>query len=406
MAKKLGRSKGAKTKGYFYRAGRGWYTKIDGKFEPLHDEHGERLREKETDARTLKEAFRRSIRAEPKVPESAATPSPEGDAQVGEVCAKYLADLKAQAGEIGPHPKGMAKTYRDRGQTLFDFCYGLPGEFFCDGDVQKREAKGNAEAKRIHDGFGHLLCSELTQAHVDDWLNAHAWEGGRRTRIQALKRALNFGVERKMISVSPLRGMKVPRTVSRVTYLTPEQETAIVVVGTPEFRIALKVCIRTGARFGSEFAALESRHVRDHGSRMEWVFKPSEHKTGRMTGRQRTILVTDPEILEIIRKQMKEHPSGPLFRSASGEPWNRRMLSQNFRRAKARLSKKGISLDTDACMYSCRHTFAKRVLEGYWTGKPTSIKTLARLMGNTVQVCIAHYLQFSEADNEMLWDAV
>ena len=43
------------------------------------------------------------------------------------------------------------------------------------------------------------------------------------------------------------------------------------------------------------------------------------------------------------------------------------------------------------------------VLEGYWSGKPTSINSLARLMGNSVQVCIDHYLQFSEADNEMLW---
>ena len=80
------------------------------------------------------------------------------------------------------------------------------------------------------------------------------------------------------------------------------------------------------------------------------------------------------------------------------------MLSQNFRRAKARIKKKGVNLDPDACMYTCRHTYAKRTLEGFWTGKLTSIKTLARLMGNTVQVCIDHYLQFSEADTEGLWE--
>ena len=66
---------------------------------------------------------------------------------------------------------------------------------------------------------------------------------------------------------------------------------------------------------------------------------------------------------------------------------------------------KGITLDSDACMYSCRHTYAKRTLEGYWTGKPTSIHTLARLMGNSVKVCMDHYLQWSAADNEMLWGA-
>ena len=86
----------------------------------------------------------------------------------------------------------------------------------------------------------------------------------------------------------------------------------------------------------------------------------------------------------------------------NGEPWTRKMLSQNFRRAKAKLKD---PLDDDACMYSCRHTYAKRVLEGFWTGRPASINSLARLMGNTVKVCIDHYLLFSEADNEMLWGA-
>jgi len=31
---------------------------------------------------------------------------------------------------------------------------------------------------------------------------------------------------------------------------------------------------------------------------------------------------------------------------------------------------------------------------------------LARLMGNTPQVCRDHYLQWSEIDNDLLWDAV
>jgi integrase len=185
--------------------------------------------------------------------------------------------------------------------------------------------------------------------------------------------------------------------VSRVTYLTPEQETAMRAVVSRAFAVALQVCIRTGATFGSEFARLEAKHVRDHGDRMEWVFNAEAVNNKKL----RIIRVTDPQIIRLVRERIQRHPSGPLFRNRQGKPWTPGMLSQNFRRGKAKVG----GLDDDACMYSCRHTYAKRTLEGYWTGEPTSIKTLARLMGNTVQVCIDHYLQFSEADNDGLWAA-
>jgi hypothetical protein len=55
-------------------------------------------------------------------------------------------------------------------------------------------------------------------------------------------------------------------------------------------------------------------------------------------------------------------------------------------------------------MYSCRHTYAKRTLQGYWTGKMTNIETLARLMGNKPQTCHEHYLQWTDSYEEPLWE--
>ena len=51
---------------------------------------------------------------------------------------------------------------------------------------------------------------------------------------------------------------------------------------------------------------------------------------------------------------------------------------------KKRLARKGIELDDDACMYSTRHTYAKRTSAAD-TGprKLTNIETLAELMGDT-----------------------
>lgn len=45
MAKGKGRPSGSRNRGYFYRAGRGWYAKLDGKFVPLEYPNGDRRRD-------------------------------------------------------------------------------------------------------------------------------------------------------------------------------------------------------------------------------------------------------------------------------------------------------------------------------------------------------------------------
>jgi integrase len=166
-------------------------------------------------------------------------------------------------------------------------------------------------------------------------------------------------------------------------------------------KAAIKVCIRTGARPGCEFAALTAQHIKDHGERMEWLFQAGEAKTKRL----RVIRITDPEILAIVREQVAKHPKGPIFRNTRGDEWKRESLSLAFRKVKERCVKKGVEFDADTCMYSCRHTYAKRTLQGYWTGKQTNIETLARLMGNSPQVCRDHYLRWTDTYNEPLWES-
>ncbi len=164
--------------------------------------------------------------------------------------------------------------------------------------------------------------------------------------------------------------------------------------------MAIKVCIRTGARPGCEFAKLTAAHIEDRDNRMSWTFKAEESKTKVL----RIIRITDPEILEIVRQQIKRHRTGPIFRCAAGTPWTRENLTEKFRTLKNKLAQQGIEFDKDAVMYSCRHTYAKRVLQGFWSGKPTNIETLAKLMGNSPQVCRDHYLQWCDSYSEPLWD--
>jgi integrase len=385
-----GRNKGRRNKGYFFRNGRGWYTTEGKRMIPLRYEDGEHIKEPKANERDLKEAHARHILDRQKESEI------QNETTVLDVCISYLNYAKAN---------GAEKTHFDRADTLFDFCFGLPPEFRNkEGSAPKRmtpELKKEMGEKRFHKGYGKMPVRELTWAGIDEWLASHKnWNGGCRTRVQAVKRALNFGVERKMIDDNPTKGYRLQKSNSRVTYITPEQEKEMYKHGNPTLVAAIKVCIRTGARFGSEFAKLEKRHVVDHGDKMEWVFKAGEIKNKR----KRVIRINDSEIIQIIRDHMRS--DGPLFRNATGTPWERRVLSNRFRVLKKKLANLGTVLDKDCCMYSTRHTFAKRALQGYWTGRPTNIETLARLLGNTPQVCRDHYLQWSEIDNDPLWDAI
>ncbi|HEX4150519.1 MAG TPA: hypothetical protein VHY20_16090, partial [Pirellulales bacterium] len=58
--RKAGRKRGSKNRGFFFRARRGWYAKdAAGRMVPLADENGERLRDENTPATLVKDAYAR-----------------------------------------------------------------------------------------------------------------------------------------------------------------------------------------------------------------------------------------------------------------------------------------------------------------------------------------------------------
>lgn len=381
MARKhLGRKRGSRNKGYFYRTGRGWYTKEGGRFTPLTDENGNRLKDPDTKESVVKKAYARFLAAEKQAVARMLT-----GVTVQEVCEAYLANCKAN---------DSPATFVMRSTSLFDFCSGFPGKY--------RDGRKRISADRIHDGFGGMLVDDLKPIHVDQWLQAHpGWNGSKRSHIQGLKRAFNYAAKQEMIPRNPIKGFKAPKGNGRVTYIEPEQEEAMIANTNKAFGEAIRILIRTGARPGIEFASLTAAHVTDHGDKMEWVFKAEEAKTGR----KRIIYVTDPHVMVIVRRQIERHPAGPLFRNTRGNPWTMEGLRPSFDRVRRKLKKKGIALDKDACVYSFRHTYAKRCLDGYWTQKPISVETLSKLMGNSVEICREHYLAWDQRYTEQLWAA-
>ena len=175
-----------------------------------------------------------------------------------------------------------------------------------------------------------------------------------------MKRAFNWSVEMGPISKNPIRGYKVKSGRRRLTYFTDEQEKVLIENANPALALAIKVLISTGARYGCEFAKLDARHVIDDGNRMTWKFEASESKSRK---RDR-ILFIHPEIADLVRQQLAKHGGkGQVFRNDNGTPWTQPALRKAFFRLCKRVEGL-IDLDEDACLYTTRHMYAKRMLDG------------------------------------------
>ena len=82
-----------------------------------------------------------------------------------------------------------------------------------------------------------------------------------------------------------------------------------------------------------------------------WVFKRKESKEKKFT---RIVYLID-RAAEITRRLAKANPNGPIFRNASGEPWDKDTVNRRFLRKKKAMGRK-------VCLYHIRHSFATRML--------------------------------------------
>ena len=98
----------------------------------------------------------------------------------------------------------------------------------------------------------------------------------------------------------------------------------------------------------------------------------------------------------------------PLFRNTKGRPWQQ---SNGVVRSIAIRKKLGWDKDPIRSQYSCyacRHTFAHRMLSGYWSnGQGCTIETLAELIGDTPKVAFDHYgKEWGQHYQDPLWAAI
>ncbi|MBL8798467.1 MAG: site-specific integrase, partial [Planctomycetia bacterium] len=160
---------------------------------------------------------------------------------------------------------------------------------------------------------------------------------------------------------NPLAGLKKPPTRPRLQSFAPDDEQALYGAAAEPFRDFLFVAIHAGLRPFCELARLTAGDVIETERGMMWRVYSS--KTRKIPVRK--------EVADLVRKLLKANPRdpvAPLFANPQGKRWRKPTAGQYFRSIRRKLDWDQYPLRKQYTCYTCRHTFAHRMLSGYWNG--------------------------------------
>ncbi|HEY1600294.1 MAG TPA: tyrosine-type recombinase/integrase [Pirellulales bacterium] len=350
-----------------------WYYTLLGtkKRTPLFDDAGERIRGQEN-RQVAEKALAKARLADARHGESQTIATE--DWLVAKVCSEYI-----QYCERGLAAGSISKNHRD-GTVAFlnDLCG------FC----------------------GALPAGELKKGHVQEWLEAHAgWRSPATHRaVMAIVLAAFNRAEQMFDVPNPLKGFKKAVAQPRLMSFTAEDEQALLLATEERFGNFLFAAIRTGLRPFCELARLKAEDVEQVDRGMMWrVYSSKTKKT-------RKIPIHD-DVAVLTRRLMTEAPAGsgkPLFRNTRGAPWKPMTGVARFLALKHKLGWSHDPIKGRYSCYTCRHTFAHRMLSGFWNkGLGCTIETLAELLGDTPKVAFDHYgKEWGQNYQAPLWAAI
>ncbi len=358
---------------WYWRQTDAWYYTPPGTKGrvPLVDEDGKRVRGKEN--RPAAELALARVKVAGQWRPTAA-PAAEGEWQVAKVCSKYIEYCQHRA---------------DNNSMTAEYC--------------------RAVVRRLNElceYCGSLPVSQLTKGHVEHWVASHAtWRSPvtQRDAIAIVLAAFNHAREVYDV-VHRLKGLKKPPSRPRLHSFSAEEEAAIYGATDEAFHDFLFVAIHTGLRPFCELARITADNVVETDRGMMWrLFSSKTQKVRKIPVRS--------EVAELTRRLMETAPKGsglPLLRNPLGRPWKKVTGVGRFLSIKRSLGWDKIPEKKHYSCYTCRHTFAHRMLSGYWNGGVgCSVEVLAELMGDTPKVVFDHYgREWGQHFQEPLWAAI
>ena len=378
MAKATTRRRQRHGSAWYWKQTDSWYYTPQGTKQraALFDEHGKRIRgpQNKQAAGLALARVRVAAGIKPKTVIEPSAAKPKEAWLVAQVCSAYIdyCQRGVAAGRISSDHRHSAVHYLNE---LCAYCGALP-------------------------------VAELKRGQVSSWVESHGnWKSPatRRNVIALVLAAFNLA-ERDHGVRNPLQGLKKPPLQPKLISFSPEDERALYGATDDAFQQFLFAAIHTGLRPFCELARLTADHVEETPRGMMWrVYSTKTKKTRKIPVR--------PEVAKLTRKLMQTAPprSGlPLFRNAQGNAWKKVTGVGRFLAIKRTLNWDQDATRKRYSTYICRHTFAHRMLSGYWNGGAgCTIETLAELMGDTPKVAFDHYgREWGQHYQEPLWAAI
>lgn len=234
---------------------------------------------------------------------------------------------------------------------------------------------------------GDRLAKDLTKKDVVTWLNASKpgqrikdpktgeWKDNpkkikwgpttKKVAYNAISRVYRWGVAEAHLAKNPIRGIKLDPAKTRTSVMTTDQYATLQQNSDPQFRQYLLAC-SCGARPSQVRTVTAANVSRDFAT---WVFQT--HKTSGKTGKPLVVYLT-PCLVSLSKILVAAYPSGPLFRNAQGNAWQKDTVCRKFQRLREKFN-----LPDDLTNYSQRHTFATECLVA-----GNSLQTTAVLLGH------------------------
>lgn len=293
---------------------------------------------------------------------------------VAQVCSEYVTHCERAAAAGRMHPEHARSVRR----VLNEFCR------YC----------------------GAVPADQLKRPDVAQWVQSvPGWRSPvtRRNVITTIISAFRHAETEHGVR-NPLKGLKKPPHRPRLHSLSPEDEKRIYAEVDRPFRDFLFAALHTGLRPFCELAKLRAEHVEVTPRGMLWRIHSSKTKKVRK-------IPVRPEVARLVRRLLKSAPAGsgrPLFRNPQDGVWKKPTAVTRFLNLKRQLGWDVDEVRKHYSCYSCRHTFAHRMLSGYWNGGVgCSIEVLAELLGDTPKTAFDHYgREWGRHYQDPLWAAI
>ena len=191
-------------------------------------------------------------------------------------------------------------------------------------DLQRRVTARTATVadcylKPILKHCGAMLVETLRRQHVDAAVRAHGqWNDSTEYHVKCrIMAMLNWAVAEELIPANPVKGLKKPpaRSRGREALVSDDVHAKLLAGAPPWLKDVLTALRESGARPGEVLTVTAQQFDADRGL---WLLE--NHKTRGKTGAVRAVFLT-PTLTELCRRLAKEHPAGPLFRTARGKAW-------------------------------------------------------------------------------------